>query len=410
MPRPGWVKPEFVDRLPDRVSVGVLTQVFPPELVDSVLLELDRVEQRRRSLPARLVVYYVLAMALWPESSYEEVMRQLTEGLSWASGGEDSWQIPDKAAIARARARLGFEPMQLLFDLACRPMATELTVGACYRGLLLMSIDGTCLDVADTPENSAAFGRPGSHRRVGGGAFPQVRLVGLCESGTHALVAAALGSYRTSERELASRVLPNLEPGMLCLADRGIYSFDRFAAAAGTGAELLWRVSQKVRVERETVLGDGSYLSTLKPARRAGHNRHAGLRVRVIEYQLESPEGIVEDEPVTYRLISTLLEPEVAPAAELAALYRERWEIENVFDELKTHQRGPGVVLRSRSPDGVLQEVYGFLLTHYAIRRVMHEAALTTRVDSDRLSFVRSLRAARRSTRAGTGFSPLEPG
>lgn len=409
MPRAGWVRPEFGDSLPDRVGVGVLTRVFPPELVDSVLVESGRVEQRRRSLPARMMVYYVLGLALWAEASYEEVMRQLTEGLSWASSWKAAWRVPDKAAVSRARARLGFEPLQMLFDVACRPMATEATVGAFYRGLRLVSLDGTCLDVADTVVNDVAFGRPGSHRRVGGGAFPQVRLVGLCECGTHALVGAALGPYGASERVLANQLLPSLEPGMLCLADRGIYGFDRFMVSAATGAELLWRVSQRVWLPREEVLADGSFLSTLRPARRAGHNRHPGIRVRVIEYQLAESDADADGEIVTYRLVSTLLDSVSTPAPELAALYRERWEIENTFDELKTHQRGPNVVLRSKTPDGVLQEVYGFLLTHYAIRRLMHEAALVTHLDPDRLSFTRSLRAARRSTRASTGFSPHEP-
>ena len=220
MPRSGWVKSASGERLPDRVSIGVLTRVFPAELVDAVVAEADRKEARRRSLPARLVVYYVLAMALFSDSSYEEVMRQLTEGLAWTSSWEESWSVPSKAAIFRARTRLGVEPLALLFAGACRPMAVGDTRGAFYRGLRLMSLDGTCLDVADTPANEAAFGRPGSHRRVGGGAFPQLRVVGLLESGTHALVGVALGAYGTSERVLAEQLLPSLEPGMLCLADR----------------------------------------------------------------------------------------------------------------------------------------------------------------------------------------------
>lgn len=411
MPRSGWVKSASGDRLPDRVSVGALTRVFPPSVVDAVLEDVGRVERRRRSLPARLVVYYVLAMALFSDSSYEEVMRQLTEGLAWASPGEepDRWRVPDKAAIFRARRRLGVEPLESLFDGACRPMADENTRGAFYRGLRLMSLDGTCLDVADTPENEAAFGRPGSHRREGGGAFPQLRLVALCEVGTHALVRVAMGPYGTSERVLADQLVPGLEPSTLCLADRGFYSFDRFREARDSEAQLLWRVSLRVRLEREQELPDGSYLSTLKPARRAGYKRHPGIPVRVIEYTLGGEPTEDRNEPIRYRLVSTLLDPGEAPAEELAMLYRERWEIENALDELKTHQLGPSVVLRSKTPDGVQQEAYGFLLTHYAIRRLMHEAALEAKLDPDRLSFIRSLRAARRSTRASTGFSPHEP-
>jgi hypothetical protein len=288
-----------------------------------------------------------------------------------------------------------------LFDGACTPLATSETKGAFYRGLRIVSLDGTCLDVADTPANAAAFGRPGSHRRSGGGAFPQLRLVGLCEAGTHALVGAAVGPYRTSERALAMEVVPGLAAGMVCLADRGFYGFDRFHAAAETGAELVWRAPERAHLPREQVLADGSWLSTHKPARRAGHARHPGLPVRVIEYRLDA-----EAAGVTYRLVTTLLDPEQAPASELAALYRERWEIEHTFDELKTHQRGAKVVLRSKTPAGAEQEAYGLLLTHYAVRSVMHEAALQADLDPDRLSFQRSLRATRRSARQQAGLSP----
>ncbi|MDF1521935.1 MAG: IS4 family transposase [Trueperaceae bacterium] len=416
MPRAGWVKPVSGDRLPDRVGVGVLTRVFPPGLVDEVLLETGRVERRRRSLPARLVLYFVVGMGLFSDASYEEVLRQLTEGLAWSGVGGDGspWVVPTKAAIFRARSRLGVEPLRALFEGACAPMAGGSTQGAFYRGLRVLSVDGTCLDVADTPANAAAFGRPGPHRRVGGGAFPQVRLVGVCEVGTHAIVDAALGSYATSERVLAERLLPRLPAGSLCLADRGFYGFERFRMASEAGAQLVWRVSRRVHLPSERVLPDGSYLSTLRPAQR-GARAAQGLRVRVIEYLLE-PRVVDADaleqgdsDTSVYRLVSTLLDPDAAPAHELATLYRERWEIETALDELKTHQRGPQVVLRSKTPDGVMQEAYGLLLTHYAIRRLMHDAALAADLDPDRISFLQSLRAARRSARASTGFSPHGP-
>ena len=406
VPRSGWVKPVSGERLPDRVLIGVLTRVFPPELVDSVLAEVGRVERRRRLLPARLVVYYVLAMTLFSEASYEEVMRQLTEGLAWSSGWGDAWVVPSKAAIARARQRLGVEPLEVLYGTVATPLATEATRGAFFRGWRLMSIDGTCLDVADTPANEAFFGRPGSSRRVGGGAFPQLRLVGLCESGTRAVVGAALGPYTTSEQELAAPLVAALWPGMLCLADRGFYGFERFNAARASGAELLWRAPLRLRVPRERELPDGSFLALLDVPRTLRSAPLAQRRVRVIEYQLGNAES---GEATTYRLLTSILDHEVAPAPELAALYPQRWEIESALDELKTHQRGPRVVLRSKSPDGALQEAYGLLLTHYAIRRLMHDAALAAGLDPDRLSFIRSLRAARRSARASTGFSPHEP-
>lgn len=389
----------------DHISIGVLTRVFPPELVDAVVREAGRGERRQRLLPARVVVYYVLAMALFSDASYEEVMRQLVEGLSWASGWQRVWEVPSKAAIFKARQRLGPEPLELLFGAVAAPLAGKRTRGAFYRGLRVMSLDGTCLDVADTPENDAAFGRPGTQRGHGVGAFPQVRLVGLAECGTHAITSAVIGPYRSDERKLAVELIGSLDAEILCLADRNFYSFERFQMAAKTGAQLLWRVSSSVVLPREQKLADGSYLTHISQTNH-GKSRRRGPQARVIEYALEDP-GLPQAEQ-RYRLLSTMLDPEQAPALELAALYRERWELEGAIDELKTHQRGPRVVLRSKHPEGVIQEAYGYLCTHYAIRRLMHDAALKANLDPDRLSFTRGLRAARRSTRSHPGFSPPE--
>jgi len=408
MPRAGWVKPASDQRLSDHISIGVLTRVFPPELVDAVVADAGRVERRQRLLPARVVVYYVLAMALFSGSSYEEVMRLLVEGLSWVSGWQRSWEIPSKPAIFMARRRLGPEPLESLFAAVASPLAAASTRGAFYRGLRLMSLDGSCLDVPDTPANDAAFGRPGSSRREGGGAFPQLRLVGLSETATHAITDAALGPYTSSEQQLTDQLLAAkaLVPGMLCLADRGFYSFERFQNARQTGAQLLWRAKANMALPRERAFEDGSYLSTVY----AFPDRHAhreGAQVRVVEYRIDDP-GVPQAEQ-RYRLLTSILDPEAAPASELAPLYRERWELEGTLDELKTHQRGPRVVLRSKDPAGVYQEAWGYLCTHYAIRRLMHDAALQADLDPDRLSFTRGLRAARRSTRSHPGFSPPDP-
>lgn len=407
MPRSGWVKPQSDQRLSDHISIGVLTRVFPPELVDAVVAEAGRVQRRQRLLPARVVVYYVLAMALFSEASYEEVMRQLVEGLSWQSGWRREWVVPSSAAISKARQRLGVEPLELLFSAVAAPLAGQRTRGAFYRGLRLMSLDGTCLDVADTPANAKALGRPGSSRREGGGAFPQLRLVGLAESGTHAVCDVAIGPYATAENALADELLSALEPKMLCMADRGIYSFKRFQAAGQTGAQLLWRVRCDLLLAREQPLADGSFLTRVYPNQPDQRAQRNGVQVRVIEYGIEDP-GVPQAKD-RYRLITTILKPDDGPAAELAALYGERWELESALDELKTHQRGPRVVLRSKDPDGVYQETYGYLCAHYAIRRLMHDAALTAELDPDRLSFTASLRAARRSTRSHPGFSPPQP-
>ena len=403
MPRAGWVKPETDQRLSDHVALGVLTRTFPPALVDAVLAETGRAEQRTRLLPARLVVYYVMAMALFSQASYEEVMRNLTEGLAWADGWRRGWQVPSKSAIFQARARLGVPPLQGLFDRACVPLGTPDTPGAFYRSWRVVSIDGTTIDVADTEANAGAFGRAGSGRGEGS-AFPQLRIVALGESGTHAIFAAAMASYDVGEVSLAKQLVGALRPGMLCLADRGFTAHPLFTAAAASGADLLWRAKGNAVLPVLERFPDGSFRSELvaAPDKRA---REQVAPVRVVEYAIEDP-GRPQAEETRYRLVTTILDPERAPAGELAALYAQRWEIESAFDELKTHQRGPKVVLRSKTPEGVRQEAWGYLCVHYAIRALMHAAGDDAGVDPDRISFTRSLRAARRSVRTQQGSAP----
>ncbi len=309
--------------------------------------------------------------------------------------------MPTRAAIFRARARLGVKPLAQLFARACVPLATADTPGAFYRGRRLVSIDGTCLDMADTPVNDAEFGRPGSGRGEGVGAFPQVRLVALAECGTHAITAVAMGPYATGEATLARSLLGALGPGMLCLADRGFTAHPLLSAAAATGAELLWRAKNNAVLPVLERFDDGSYRSEIVATTDKRAREHV-LAVRVVEYTVDDP-GRPQADDSRYRLLTTILDPVDASADELAALYAERWEIETALDELKTHQRGPRAVLRSKTPDGVRQEVYGHLSTHYAIRALMHTAADDRGVDPDRVSFTRSLRAARRSVRSGFG-------
>ncbi len=397
MPRAGQVKPPTDERLSDRVAIGLLTRAFPPEVVDAAVASADRGEVRNRLLPARMIVYYVLAMCLFSGQGYEEVMRLLVGGLEWMSRWRRSWSVPSTAAIAKARARLGAEPLRALFEAAVRPLATDVTRGAWYRGFRLVAMDGATLDVPDTAENDGYFGRPGSGRGEGKGAFPQIRLVGVAECGTHAMFAAAVGPYSTPERSLAMSVLPAVGPGMLLMADRGFTSHEMWHAAAASGADLLWRATNVFSLPVLHELADGSYLSHLIRKDREP------IPVRVIEYTIDDSRA-PEDEH--YRLVTTLLDPEQAPALELAELYAQRWEFEIALDELKTHQRGAKVVLRSKSPDGVEQEVWGFLLVHWAIRELMHTAALDGDVDPDRVSFIRSLRLARRTVTEQAAFSP----
>ena len=278
------------------------------------------------------------------------------------------------------------------------PLATPTTPGAFYRQWRLVSIDGTTIDVTDTPANAAVFGRAGTGRGDGS-AFPQVRIVALGECGTHAVIAAAMDSYAVGEVTLAKKLVAALRPGMLCLADRGFTGHPLFAAAASSGAALLWRAKSNAVLPVLERLPDGSYLSEFVAAGDK-RRREQVLPVRVVEYAIDD-EGRPGATGTTYRLLTTILDPAAAPAGELAALYAQRWEIESIFDELKTHQRGPRVILRSRTPEGVYQEAWGYLCVHYALRALIHDAADRSDLDPDRISFTKALHAARRSVRTG---------
>lgn len=279
--------------------------------------------------------------------------------------------------------------MKALYDSVVKPVATPQTQGAWYRQWLLVSLDGSTFDVADTADNEKEFGRPGASR--GASAYPKIRFVGLLENGTHVLFAARMADYATDELKLAEEVIPALRKGMLCLADRFFPSYKLWQQASKTGADLLWRTRQNARLDVERRFRDGSYLSRIYSSTSDRRNRRNGLAVRVIDYRFKD----VAAEPI-YRLITTILEPKQAPARELAALYHERWEIETAFDELKTHLRGAQIVLRSKTPDLVRQEFYGLLMAHFAIRGLMHEAALKAGEDPDEISFVHSTRVVQR--------------
>ena len=385
----------------DLVSVGVLTRAFPPELVDEVIAVAGRTEQRHRSLPARAMAYFAIGMALHSEGSYEDVLSLLTDGLSWVADAEPV-KLPSKSAIFQARARLGSGPVRALFERVAVPLAASGARGAWLGGRRLVAIDGTCLDVADTGDNAVFFGRPGVNKGEQA-AFPQARVVGLVECGTHAIFDAVTGAYSTGEVTLARELVGRLQAGMLCLADRGFYGFSLWEQARATGADLLWRMRSSQRLDPIEILADGSYLSRVFEVRNY-KRRGDGVVVRVIDYTIDDGR----DNDNVYRLITTILDPAVASATDLALAYAQRWEIESVFDELKTHQRGARTVLRSKSPELVLQEIWGHLCCHYAIRTLMWEAADHARVDPDRVSFVAALRIARRSISAARDFSPSD--
>lgn len=383
----------------DLVSVGVLTRTFPPSLVDEVIAQVGRTEQRHRSLPARVMAYFAIGMALHSEGSYEDVLSLLTDGLAWAAD-EEPVTLPSKSAIFQARARLGAEPLQGLFARVAQPLSEPEAAGAWLAGRRLVAIDGTCIDVADTADNAEFFGRPGVNKGEQA-AFPQARLVAVAECGPHAIFDAAVGPYSTAENTLACDVIDRLRPGMLLLADRGFCGFPLWSRAVATGADLLWRAMSNMKPRHIETLADGSWLAELRPSGNAGRHGQP-LVIRVIDYQID--DGRPNDE--TYRLFTTIVDPDEASAMDLALAYAQRWEIEGAFDELKTHQRGARTVLRSKSPDLVLQETWGHLCCHYAIRTLMWEAADHAGVDPDRVSFVAALRIARRSISGARDFSP----
>ena len=399
MARSGWVTPVGPERLSDHVSLGVLTRVFPPDVVDAVIERTGALEQRNRLLPSRLMVYYVMSLALFSAGSYEEVMRSLLAGMEWVSGRFRAWTMPSKAAIFQARTRLGSTVMIELFAEVAKPFAVPGGNGF-HRQWRLVSVDGTSLDLADVPAIERAYGRPGTKTEFKS-AFPQARVLGLVECGTHAVISAVVSGCHTSEHDLYPALLADLKKDMLLLADRGFFSYTAWKDSVATGADLLWRMRANSVLPSLKEFRDGSYLSTIYPSSTDRRNNTDGISVRVIEYDVTTGEEVS-----TFRLITTILDPGAADADDLANTYAKRWEIESCFGELKTQQRGPGLVLRSKTPDGVLQEVYGFLCVHYAIRSLIGTVAQHFEEDPLRFSFTRTLRAARRSLAARPAFSP----
>ncbi|MCA1696312.1 MAG: IS4 family transposase [Actinobacteria bacterium] len=406
-----------LDRLTDRISLGVLAEVFPRDLIDEVLVETGRREQRSRLLPAHVMVRFVLAMCLFFDDDYEEVMRRLVESLRQMRSWRGEWKVPSTSALSQARQRLGVDPLRVLFERVAVPVAGRGTRGAWLGSRRLMAVDGFMLDVADTPKNVEEFGRLDSGPKAS--AFPQVLVVGLGECGSHAVVDASLGPCRSGEQILFRDLLRSFGPDMLVMADRNFYHFQAWRQALDTGADLLWRVKSQVQLPVLEWLADGSYRSVLINPKVTGDRRarlisrlrsgqdvpeNSVIPVRVVEYDIPNREGNGKRELIC--LITSIVDPDDVSAIELAAAYHERWEFENGIDEKKTHLRGAGRVLRSQSPEMVRQEIWAFLLAHYAIRRLMCRAADDADVDPDRLSFMRSVRVIRRQITGQAAFSP----
>lgn len=386
-------------RITDYISIGVIAKNFPVSKVNEILEKTGKMSQRQRDLPAHVVMYYVLALTLFMQVSYREVLRCLLEGIQWLLAPGTLVKVTGKSGISQARTRLGSGPVKELHDAVVKPIAGKDTRGAWYRRWRLVTLDGSTMETADNKENEATFGRPGASRGKSG--YPQIRFASLVENGTHVLFATQLGGYRIPEATLAREVIPRLEAGMLCLADRYFFGFEMWQKARGTGADLLWRVRKDQVFPCFQRLPDGSYLSRTYASWKDRRRDIKGTDVRVIEYVLEgSGSGEI------YRLVTTILDPEAAPAQALATLYCQRWEIETALDELKTHLRGSRIQLRSKTPDLVRQEFYSLMMVHFAIRGLMHEAALKEDIDPDKLSFVHAVRVVRRKLASPLAFSP----
>jgi len=402
-------------RLTDHIGLGVVSARFNRDLLEEVLNRSGRREKRVRRLPAHVMIRYVIAMGLFCAESLDEVMRRLVGNLRRLGSWDDDWQVPTASAITQARQRLGAEPVKMLFDRACVPLAGPGTKGAWLARRRLMAIDATSVDVADTPANVERFGRMGSGPKAS--AYPKLHIAALAECGSHAIVGAVFGSCRTGERTLIKDLAGRVGPGMLVLADAGLYSFDLFNSFAATGTDLAWRVGASVSIGHLRWLADGSYqalifkagLSAQRRARlveqaRTGQEIPADLArlVRVVEYTV--PDRNPDGELIV--VVTTLTDHHEVPALELAGAYQQRWEEESALDEIKTDLRGRGEVLRSKVPDLVEQQMWGLLLAHYAIRALLLEAADPAGYDPDRMSFVKGLRVVRRQVTDQAAITP----
>ena len=388
-------------RLADYLTVGYLALNCPVDRVQAALAAHGVQSQRRRGLPREVLVYFLMAMCLYGSVAYEEVLRLVVEGLRELMGDEGVADLTvTKGAISQARAQVGVAPLRQLYEEQVKPIGPAQMPGVWYRGHRLMALDGTTLEMPDEAGNAARFGYPGASR--GSTAFPQLRFVSLVECGTHVLCHAQVGLYADHETTLTERLLPQVQPDMLIMADRGFFGHALWQKGIATGAKWLCRARSNQRLPRERALADGSFLTTLYASDKDRRHRVHGTVARVIEYELT---GIADAEPL-YRLVTNWLDAEAAPAAELAALYHRRWTIEQTFDELKIHLADRRIVLRSKTPDLVEQEFYALLLAHAAIRRLMAQAAAATNQAADELSFIHAIRVLKRRIPGAAAIPP----
>lgn len=426
---------------PDQVSIGVLVNAVPRDAVDEAVAVCGVRERRSDGkLPAHVITYLTLGLCLFADDNYEEVAVKVTGSLDRFGCWDGSWSVPTASAITQARKRLGRRVFPELFERTCGPVAGDAgsaagsaalgtARGSFLRSWRLLAIDGFDLDVPDTPANAAEFGYAGSGANRS--AFCKARVVALAECGTHAFLAAEVDAYSVGEKTLAARLYPRLHADELLTADRGFYSWTAWDQAQATGAALVWRAPTQLDLPVVAVLSDGTYLSALiKPTIRGGRRQRLlaaardgldlgdinavpdalderGLPVihlaRVIEYDVPDRAGNGTGELIV--VLSTITDPGDARADELAAAYHQRWEEETSNDQLKTHLRGPGRVLRSRLPDLVYQEIWAYLIVHHAISALIAQASAAADLDPDRISFTKALRLIRR-TATGTAAIP----
>lgn len=383
-----------------------IESAIPIETINEAIAKSNRPPQRHRKLPAHLTVCLVIALSFWSKAAMRDVLKNLVDGLStqWTRLSQ-YWKVPNSASISEARARLGPQVMRRLFERVVHPLASAETPGAFLGGLRLMAVDGTLLDVPDSAANARVFGYPGT--RFGNhAAFPKVRLVLLIEAGTHLVTDALICPYRMGERRRALRLMRSVTAGMLVMWDRGLHSFAMVQAALDKGGHYLGRVPANVKFEVEQTLPDGSYLSWIYPDRKSKKKGATRISVRVIEYTLESSNPNAS--ALTYRLITSVLDPQQVPALVLAQEYAQRWEVENTIDEVKTHLLGRKIPIRSLKPREVVQEVYGLLLGHWVVRSLMVQAAQFEGISPLRLSFTGTLQVLRRAVTKFQAATPDE--
>jgi hypothetical protein len=382
------------DKMCQHVSLEVLEQVYPREIICEQLSLHQAWEERERALNMFAVIHLLLAAALWTRLALPRVLERLVRPLHVLGFSLSAMQVRG-SAISYRRQQLGIAPLQGLFARCCRPLCTAATIGAYRFGKRLMALDGTMQDVPDTPANAAAFSRPSN--QYGVGPFPQIRLLLLSECGSHAMVDATISDNTQAERRLAEQVLPCLEPDMFLLHDAQFTGLRFWQAIRARRAHVMGPLPSHHLPTYLRQLSDGSYLAAYLPNHKQKQEGIKPLLVRVIEYRITDAR-LGEPEQI-YRLATTWLNPRTAPALDLIDCYHERWEVEVVIDEIKTHQRLQQPVLRSRTPDGVRQEVYALLLAHYAVRALMHHAACQADVDPDRLSFTDAIFVLSETTR-----------